>query len=139
MSEEKMGPFDRGEINPFGKYFTGQSYLNMLSRDGVAIGNVLFEPSCRNNWHIHKAEKDGGQILLCTYGNGWYQEWGKPARPLREGDVVHIPPNVKHWHGAAKDSWFAHISVEIPGNTGTEWLEPVGEEEYANLSARQQQ
>ncbi len=131
---EKMGPFERGEVNPYGKYFQGRSYLNMLSKSGVNIGNVTFEPACRNNWHIHHAKKDGGQILLCTYGRGWYQEWGKPAQELHEGDVVVIPQGVKHWHGAAKDSWFAHLSVEVPGEEArTEWLEPVTDSDYGKL------
>lgn len=106
----------------------------MLSLEGVVIGNVTFEPGCRNNWHIHRAAKGGGQILLCIGGRGWYQEEGKPARELRTGDVVHIPANVKHWHGAAKDSWFAHLAVEIPGEgAGNEWCEPVYDEAYGKL------
>jgi len=126
--------FEKGEENPFGKFFVGKSYLNMLSTEGVVIGNVTFEPGCRNNWHIHKADKGGGQILLCTGGKGWYQEWGKPAQELNAGDVVHIPAGVKHWHGAAKDSWFVHIAVEVPGeNPSSEWCEPVSDEEYNNL------
>lgn len=126
--------FELGEKNPFGQYFKGQSYLNMISTEGVIVGNVTFEPGCRNNWHIHKADKGGGQILLCTGGKGWYQEWGKEAQPLKAGDVVHISPGVKHWHGAAKDSWFVHLSLEVPGeNTSNEWLEPVSEEDYINL------
>ena len=126
--------FEKGEENPFGKFFVGKSYLNMLSTEGVVIGNVTFEPGCRNNWHIHKADKGGGQILLCTGGKGWYQEWGQPAQELNAGDVVHIPAGVKHWHGAAKDSWFVHIAVEVPGeNTSSEWCEPVSDEEYNNL------
>lgn len=126
--------FEKGEENPFGKFFVGKSYLNMLSTEGVVIGNVNFEPDCRNNWHIHKADKGGGQILLCTGGKGWYQEWGKPAQELNAGDVVHIPAGVKHWHGAAKDSWFVHIAVEVPGeNTSSEWCDPVSDEEYNNL------
>lgn len=134
MAEKKMGPFERGAINPYGKYFQGQSYLNMLVKDGLPVGNVTFEPASRNDWHIHHADKGGGQILLCTYGRGWYQEYGKPARELKEGDVVVIPAGVKHWHGAAKDSWFVHIALEIPGeNAGTEWLEPVSDAQYAEL------
>lgn len=134
MENVKMGPFERGGANPYGKYFQGQSYLNMLSKSGVNIANVTFEPGCRNDWHIHHAKKDGGQILLCTYGRGWYQEWGKPARELHEGDVVMIPHGVKHWHGAAKDSWFAHLSVEVPGEEArTEWLEPVDRAGYDQL------
>lgn len=88
----------------FAQYFTGQSYLNMLSTEQVVIGNVTFEPKCRNNWHIHHADKGGGQMLLVTAGEGWYQEWGKPARKLKAGDVVHIPAEIKHWHGASADS-----------------------------------
>ncbi len=126
--------FDMGEKNPFGQYFDGQSYLKMLCTEGVGIGNVTFEPGCRNHWHIHQAEKGGGQILLCTAGRGWYQEWGKEARELHAGDVVQIPAGVKHWHGAAKDSWFVHLSVEVPGEaTKNEWLEPVDEEAYQAL------
>lgn len=98
---------------------------------GLRRGSPVF---CRNNWHIHRAAKGGGQILLCTGGRGWYQEEGKPARELRTGDVVHIPANVKHWHGAAKDSWFAHLAVEIPGEgAGNEWCEPVDDEAYGKL------
>ena len=126
--------FDIGEKNPFGQYFKGQSYLNMLSTEGISVGNVTFEPGCRNNWHIHHADKGGGQILLCTGGNGWYQEWGKEAQPLKAGDLVHIPAGVQHWHGAAKDSWFVHLSLEVPGeNTSNEWLEPVSDEDYMKL------
>lgn len=133
MSEFKT-VFERGEKNPFGQYFTGQSYLKMLTSEGVGIGNVTFEPGCRNNWHIHHAKSGGGQILLCIGGTGWYQEWGKEAQALHEGDVVVIPEGVKHWHGAAADSWFAHLSVEVPGEeTSNEWLEPVTDEEYAKL------
>ncbi len=126
--------FPRGEENPFSQYFTGRSYLNMLTGEGVAIGNVTFEPGCRNHWHIHHATQKGGQILLCTGGRGWYQEWGKEARELREGDVVVIPAGVKHWHGAAADSWFVHLAVEVPGeNTKTEWCEPVSVDDYEKL------
>jgi len=95
---------------------------------------VTFEPGCRNNWHIHHADKGGGQILLCTEGRGWYQEWGKEAQELHPGDAVTIPAGVKHWHGAAKDSWFSHLALEVPGeNTSNEWLEPVSEEWYGKL------
>ena len=127
--------FPRGGANTaYARYFTGNSYLNMLSTEGVVIGNVTFEPGCRNNWHIHHASSGGGQILLCTSGRGWYREWGKEARELHPGDVVHIPAGVKHWHGAAKDSWFSHLAVEVPGeNTSNEWLEPVGDDEYGTL------
>lgn len=123
-----------GKNEAFAKYFVGQSYLNMLSTEQVPIGNVTFEPGCRNNWHIHHADKGGGQMLLVTAGEGWYQEWGKPARKLLPGDVVHIPAGVKHWHGAASDCWFQHLAVEVPGeNSRTEWCEPVSDEDYAQL------
>ena len=123
-----------GENTAFAQYFVGKSYLNMLSTEQVGIGNVTFEPGCRNNWHIHHAKSGGGQILLVTAGRGWYQEWGKPARELHAGDVVNIPPEVKHWHGAAKDSWFAHLAVEVPGEgTSNEWLEQVSDEDYSRL------
>lgn len=127
--------FPRGEANAgLAEYFSGQSYLNRLTTEGVAISNVTFEPGCRNNWHIHRATKDGGQILLCTAGRGWYQEWGKPAQALQAGDVVQIPAGVKHWHGAARDSWFSHLAVAVPGeNTAMEWREPVSDEEYGQL------
>ena len=131
---ENGGIFGLGEKNPFGQFFIGQSYLKMLSSEQVGICNVTFEPGCRNNWHTHHASKGGGQILLCTGGRGWYQEWGKDAQELHPGDVVNIPPEVKHWHGAAKDSWFIHLAVEVPGeDTSNEWLEPVDEEEYNKL------
>ena len=127
--------FPRGEENTaYAQYFIGKSWLCPLSREQVGISNVTFEPGCRNNWHIHHASKGGGQILLCTGGRGWYQEWGYPARELLPGDVVNIPPEVKHWHGAAKDSWFAHLAVEVPGEDGSnEWLEPVDDEQYNAL------
>ena len=129
------GIFERGGANTaYARYFVGNSYLNMLSTEGVVIGNVTFEPGCRNNWHTHQATSGGGQILLCTAGRGWYQEWGKKARELHPGDVVHIPAGVKHWHGAAKDSWFVHIAVEVPGeNTRSDWHEPVSDEDYNKL------
>ncbi len=126
--------FPRGGLNPASRYFTGTSYFSALSEDQVQIFNVTFEPGCRNFWHIHHASKGGGQILLCTQGRGWYQEWGKEARELRPGDVVNIPPEVKHWHGAAKDSEFVHIAVEVPGEDySTEWCEWVSDEEYFKL------
>ncbi|MGM9540977.1 cupin domain-containing protein [Anaerovibrio sp.] len=136
MDKDKMSVFPAGEKNDaYAKYFTGQSYLNMLSTEQVVIGNVTFEPGCRNNWHIHHAKSGGGQILLVTAGRGYYQEWGKPARAISAGDVVNIPAGVKHWHGAAKDSWFAHLAVEVPAEEGhTEWLEPVSEDEYGSLA-----
>ena len=115
----------------FAKYFVGQSYLAPLSVQQVGIYNVTFEPGCRNNWHIHHAKSGGGQILVCVAGCGYYQEWGKPARELRPGDVVNIPVGVKHWHGAAPDSWFSHLAVEVPGDeTSNEWLEAVDSTTY---------
>lgn len=130
------GPFPRGGANSaYARYFVGNGYLNMLSTEGVMIGNVTFEPGCRNNWHIHKARSGGGQILLCTAGRGWYQERGKSARELHAGDVVRIPAGVKHWHGAARNSRFTHLAVEVPGEGAeNEWCEPVSDEDYARLS-----
>lgn len=126
--------FDMGEVNPYGQFFVGESYLKMLSTEQVGVGNVTFEPGCRNNWHVHHAKSGGGQILLVTGGRGWYQEWGQPARELHAGDVVNIPANVKHWHGAAADSWFQHLAVEVPAEEGSnEWLEAVSDEDYARL------
>ena len=132
MKPENISVFPMGEKNEaFAQQFVGQSYLNMLSTERVTIGNVTFEPGCRNNWHIHHK---GGQILLCTAGRGYYQEWGKEAQELHPGDVVNIPPEVKHWHGAAKDSWFAHLAVEVPAEgASNEWLEVVNEEDYEKL------
>ena len=115
----------------FAKYFVGQSYLAPLSTAQVGIYNVTFEPGCRNNWHIHHAKSGGGQILVCVAGCGYYQEWGKPAQELHPGDVVNIPVGVKHWHGAAPDSWFSHLAVEVPGDeTSNEWLEAVDSTTY---------
>lgn len=132
---KELSVFKTGEKNDaFAKYFIGQSYLAPLSTEQVGIFNVTFEPGCRNNWHIHHADKGGGQILICVAGHGYYQEWGKVARKLNPGDVVNIKPGVKHWHGAAKDSWFSHLAVEVPGeNTENEWCEPVSDEEYNKL------
>ena len=132
MPPKEISVFPVGGPNEdFARYFVGQSYLNMLSTEQVAIGNVTFEPKCRNNWHIHHK---GGQILLCTAGRGYYQEWGKEAVELHPGDVVHILPEVKHWHGAAADSWFAHLAVEVPAEgAANEWLEPVSDEDYNKL------
>ena len=121
----------------FAQFFVGNSFLNPLT--DLAAGqfplfNVTFEPGCRNNWHIHHADKGGGQILVCTAGEGWYQEEGKTPQELKEGTVIVIPEGVKHWHGAKKDSWFSHIAIEVPGdNTSNEWLEPVSAEEYHKL------
>ena len=130
MEENKNhgGAFGIGEPNVnFAKFFIGNSYLKPLAKteNGIGLANVTFEPRCRNNWHIHKATKGGGQVLICVEGEGWYQEEGKPAQSLKEGDIVVIPANVKHWQGA-KNCWFSHIAVEIPGeNTSNEWLEAV--------------
>ena len=124
--------FGFGEENPYGQYFIGKSYLQPITTTGgVPMFNVAFEPRCRNNWHIHHK---GGQILLVTSGRGWYQAWGEAPRELKAGDVVNIPPETKHWHGAAKDSWFNHIAVEVPSEGGsTEWLEPVSDDDYNKL------
>lgn len=132
---EKSGLFGIGKPNvDYAEYFVGESYLNPVTTTGVGIFNVTFEPKCRNNWHIHHADKGGGQILLCMSGRGWYQELGKAPRELRPGDSVVIPANVKHWHGAAKDSWFAHLAIEVPGdNASTEWCEAVSDDGYDNL------
>ena len=133
---EQMDGFGIGEPNPWGAYFAGESFLNALTPEGYPLGahNVTFEPGCRNNWHIHHASTGGGQLLICTAGEGWYQEWGKPARSLAFGDVVAIPANTKHWHGAKADSWFSHISIEVPGeDQSTEWCEPVDASVYEAL------
>ena len=120
-----------GENTAYARYFTGECYLNMLRTEGVSIGNVTFAPGTINNWHIHHK---GGQILLVTAGRGYYQQWGQAPQELLPGDVVNIPPEVKHWHGAAPDSWFAHLAVEVPAQGGSsEWLEPVDQEEYQKL------
>ena len=130
--EKKEILFGLGEPNDaYAQYFDGQSYLNRLTETGGPMANVTFEPGCRNHWHIHHKS---GQILLCTLGRGYYQEWGKPAQELKPGDIVCISPEVKHWHGAAKDSWFTHISVEIPAkDSSNEWVEAVDENEYNQL------
>ena len=134
---EKANVFGAGSPNDaYAQYFSGQSFLNPLTdpESGLFLANVTFEPGCRNNWHIHHADKGGGQMLICTAGEGWYQEEGKEAVSLHEGSVVSIPANVKHWHGAKANSWFSHIAVEIPGeNTSNEWCEPVSDEEYSSL------
>ena len=135
-SRPKTEVFALGDKNDvYAKYFKGQSYLNLLTKEQVVTANVTFEPKCRNNWHIHHGVNGkGGQILLVTGGRGYYQEWGKPAQELKKGDVVYIYPEVKHWHGAAKDSWFSHVAIEIPSEGGTnEWLEEVSDAEYDKL------
>lgn len=134
---ERANAFGKGNPNEaFARYFTGNSYLNPLTnpQETVFLANVTFEPSCRNNWHIHHAKIGGGQLLICTAGEGWYQEENKSPVSLTAGTVITIPPEVKHWHGAKKDSWFSHIAVEVPGeNTANEWCEPVTDEEYNKL------
>lgn len=134
---EKVNMFGKGNPNDaFAKYFVGNSYLNPLvdNTSSIFLANVTFEPGCRNNWHIHHASKNGGQILICTAGYGWYQEEGKEAVSLEPGKVIVIPANVKHWHGAKKDSWFSHIAIEVPGEeTKNEWCEKVTDEEYNDL------
>lgn len=140
-----MNPsFKLGEYNEaYQQYFSGKSYLNPLTdpaKTSLNAYNVTFEPSCRNNWHIHHAKSGGGQVLFCIDGEGWYQEWDdetnspKPARSLKPGDTVSIPANTKHWHGAKKDSWFSHIAIEVPGEEiSNEWCEPVSDKEYNKL------
>ncbi len=129
------------ENTAFAPFFQGTSYLNPLTKSGesaVFLANVTFEPGCRNNWHIHHAKSGGGQILICTAGSGWYQEYGKEAVSLEPGTVIVIPPEVKHWHGAKADSWFSHIAVEVPGEeTSNEWLEAVSEESYSRLGTNE--
>lgn len=140
MNNEEIkngGMFGLGNPNDaYAKYFIGNSYLNPLTKpgDAISIANVTFEPACRNNWHIHNAKSGGGQMLICVGGEGWYQEDGKAPQSLKEGDVVSIPANVKHWHGAKRDSWFSHLAFEVPGEeTSTTWCEPVEDEYYNKL------
>ena len=135
---DKINVFGLGNPNvDYAKYFVGNSYLNPLVMDKeskLSLFNVTFEPGCRNNWHIHHASSGGGQILICIAGEGWYQEEGKDAIELKPGVVVKIPANVKHWHGAKRDSWFSHIAVEVPGeDTSNEWCEKVTDEDYNKL------
>ncbi len=127
-----LNVFETGEPNlAYADYFNGATWLKMLESEQMGIGNIVFEPGCRNNWHVHHK---GGQILLVTAGEGWYQAWGEPARRLKPGDVVSIPPEVKHWHGATKDSWFVHIFIGVPAEGGgVEWLEPVNDDDYNQL------
>lgn len=132
--------FEIGEPNDaFAQYFIGQSYLSVVSKELVTIFNVTFEPGCRNNWHIHKADQGGGQILICVAGRGYYQEEGKAAIEMKPGDVVNIPSGVKHWHGAASDEWFSHLAIEVPGVNGSNiWCEPVSDEEYEKVNKGEQ-
>ena len=137
---EKQDIFGVGTPNDtYAQYFIGNSFLNPLTEYGkcpVFLANVTFEPGCRNNWHIHHAASGGGQLLICTTGEGWYQEEGKEPTSLTPGTVITIPANVKHWHGAKKDTWFSHIAVEVPGeNASTEWCEKVTDEWYNGLEA----
>lgn len=134
-TKENPSCFPMGEALPekFSRYFIGQAYLKALTEKGGPIANVTFEPGCRNHWHIHHGE-GGGQILLATGGRGWYQAWGETPRELHPGDIVVIEPEVKHWHGAAKDSWFSHLAVEIACENGAnEWCEPVADADYNSL------
>lgn len=139
---DALAEFQRSVIFPVGepntayaRYFTGNSYLARISTDQIPFANVTFEPRCRNNWHIHHATSGGGQMLVGVAGRGWYQEEGKAPVEILPGTVVNIPANVKHWHGAQADSWFAHLAFEVPGeNLSTEWLEPVGDAEYDVLA-----
>lgn len=133
MTKEELEtiPFGLGIINPYNQYFTGKSYLNILHNEDVLVANVTFEEGCRNNWHIHESTSGGGQFLIVTYGRGYYQEEGKEAIELLPGDTVYIAPGIKHWHGAAIDSVFSHIAIEIPGKEAkTKWLEEVNDDIY---------
>ena len=127
--------FPIGDTNDaFAQYFDGQSYLAPVCGDPFPIHNVTFEPGCRNHWHVHRADKGGGQLLIAVGGRGYYQEWGKEPVEMTPGTVIEIPEGAKHWHGAAPDSWFSHLAFEIPGdNASNEWLEPVDPEAYAQL------
>jgi 4-carboxymuconolactone decarboxylase len=118
--------FPIGEPNPYGEFFEGQSYLAPVTTEQIPVFNVTFEPGCKNHWHIHHASKGGGQMLICVGGRGYYQEWGKEPVEMTPGTVINIPANVKHWHGAADDSWFSHLAIEIAGEeASTEWCEKV--------------
>ena len=132
MNQEFKGIFPMGAPNtPPANSFVGQSYLSVLCSEGLTACNVTFEPGCHNNWHIHHK---GGQLLLCTAGTGYYQEWGKSAQQLHPGDVVCISPEIKHWHGASPNSWFEHVAIAIPAEgSSTQWLEAIDEAEYLNL------
>ena len=142
-AEDAKAAFQREMIFPVGEpntayaqYFIGNSYLAPISSEQVSVANVTFEPGCRNNWHVHKAASGGGQMLIGVAGRGWYQEEGKPAVEIRPGTVIHIPANVKHWHGAAADSWFAHLAFGVPGEqTENVWLEPVTDAQYNEIEA----
>lgn len=133
---ERTCMFPIGEPNDaYAEFFDGQSYLADVCHEQVPLHNVTFEPGCRNHWHIHHATEGGGQQLICVAGRGWYQEWGKPAQALYPGDIVNIPAEVKHWHGAASDSWFSHLAISVPGtDASNEWCEPVDPKDYAQLA-----
>ncbi|MDE6575573.1 MAG: carboxymuconolactone decarboxylase family protein [Muribaculaceae bacterium] len=121
----------------YAEYFSGNSYLAAISDSQIPFVNVTFEPGCRNNWHVHKAATGGGQMLVGVAGHGWYQQEGKPAVEILPGTVIHIPANVKHWHGAAKDSWFAHLAFAVPGEECENiWLEPVSDDQYNMLEQK---
>ena len=126
-------PYPVGKPNDtYAKYFIGNSYIaNFEGQDGAPV-NVTFEPGCRNNWHVHH---DSVQVLVCVAGRGWYQEWGKEAVEMTPGTVIAIPVGVKHWHGAAKDSWSQHLTymTRVGKDAGNEWLEPVTDEVYGKL------
>lgn len=128
-------PFPIGAPNEgFGQYFVGRSYLHPLSMNQLRISNLTFEPGCRTNWHIHHAKRGGGQILVCLAGRGYYQEEGNAPQELRPGTIIHVLPKVKHWHGAAPDSWFSHLVIEVPGEGNyNEWCEAFSEEQYSKL------
>jgi AhpD family alkylhydroperoxidase len=119
----------KGEPNPYSKYFTGESYLADV---GGGVMNVTFEPRCRNNWHIHHKQV---QVLICVAGRGWYQEWGKEEVAMTPGTIIAIPAEAKHWHGAAKDSWFQHLTYhkDVQEGASNEWLEPVTDDIYDQL------
>lgn len=141
MNEEEFNAenvFGKGEPNDaFARFFVGRSFLNPISdpeKVSLPLFNVTFEPGCRNNWHIHHASSGGGQIIICTAGEGWYQAWGEAPVEMLPGTVVSIPAGVKHWHGAKKDSWFSHLAIEVPGtDSSNEWLEPVDQNDYEAL------
>ena len=142
MIDERIGQelsaFPIGDVNPVSQYFSGDTYLSVLSTEQVPTINVTFAPGCRNNWHVHHAASGGGQMLICVGGRGWYQEWGKDPVEMTPGSVINIPANVKHWHGAAADSWFSHLAIEVEGeNTSNEWMEPVSDEVYDKLGKEQ--
>lgn len=127
--------FPIGDSNDaYAAYFDGQSYLAPVVTEGIFIANVTFEPGCRNHWHVHHAANGGGQMLICVGGRGYYQEWGKEPVEMFPGTCISIPAGVKHWHGAAPDSWFSHLAFEIPGeDASNEWMEAVEEDEYRKL------